>query len=237
MFIKYSAIFLILTIALVFSTVISWNSIGPASAVFCYPAVAFGALAIAYGGAGPRVFMKRADGRTKPLGRMILAPYRWLNVLSFRLYRRACKEPAYVQVLPNLFFGRRLTRPEATEAIAAEGWIGALRSGLRIRRGRAVADLAARIDLSPSSTRPRRARKNYERSPIGRSRRCARPSLCSLALGHGRSADGGRRDHAHQRQGENHRRRSRPTSHAPVRRRLERDSKAGGGMPCRGKIM
>lgn len=47
------------------------------------------------------------------VGWLILAPYFLINSGLLALYRRLSREPALVQVLPRLWFGRRLTDREA----------------------------------------------------------------------------------------------------------------------------
>jgi len=122
MSLKYSLTFLVLAVACVSSGLSAWNVIGWGSVAFLYVALSFAVLSIAYAGAGPRVLFKRASGRRSFWGWLLLGPYFLLNTVSFGLYRLLPREPAYVQVAPNLFFGRRLTAGEA----AMVGWTSVL---------------------------------------------------------------------------------------------------------------
>ena len=90
-----------------------WDSVGWAVVLPLYIAFSFGLLAVAYAGFGPRLFLKRTTGRRSVLSWLIFAPYYLLNDLTFRVYRLLSREPAYVQVVPNLIFGRRLSAREA----------------------------------------------------------------------------------------------------------------------------
>jgi hypothetical protein len=100
----------------------TWDSLGWAVVLPLYAALSFGLLAAAYAGAGPRLLFKRASGRRFILGWLLFSPYFLLNAVTFGLYRLLSREPPYVQVAPNLFFGRRLSAREA-EAV---GWASVL---------------------------------------------------------------------------------------------------------------
>jgi hypothetical protein len=88
------------------------DTVGWAVALPAYAALSFVLLAVAYAGVGPRLLLKRANGRRSPIGWLLFAPYFLLNAATFGLYRLLSGEPAYVQVAPNLFFGRRLSARE-----------------------------------------------------------------------------------------------------------------------------
>jgi predicted protein tyrosine phosphatase len=83
-----------------------------------YVGVPFALLAVAYAGAGPWLLCKRPSGRRSFLGWVLFAPYILLSAVTLRVYRLVSREPPYVQVAPNLFFGRRLLASEAKAA----GW-------------------------------------------------------------------------------------------------------------------
>ncbi len=120
----YSTTFLILAAAAALAGVATRDVLGWGSAAFAYAALSFALLAVAYAGAGPRLLLKRTDGRRFPLAWLLFAPYFGLNALSFWLYRRGQRGPAVAELAPNLFFGRRLT---ACEAAAHSGtWVGVL---------------------------------------------------------------------------------------------------------------
>ncbi|VTT99165.1 dual specificity phosphatase : Dual specificity protein phosphatase OS=Chthoniobacter flavus Ellin428 GN=CfE428DRAFT_3717 PE=4 SV=1: DSPc [Gemmataceae bacterium] len=95
----------------------NWLGIAPG-----WMAVAFLSLAAAYAGVGPRVFGKRDTGRQSPVSRVLFAPYFMLNAVVWQVHRAVSREPAFAEVVPNLFFGRRLTNLEARTAAARVGW-------------------------------------------------------------------------------------------------------------------
>lgn len=122
MSLKYSLTFLMLSLACVTATLIAWDVIGWTSVVFLCAALAFVLLAIAYAGVGPRLLLKRSTGHRPAWGWLLFAPYFLLNAILFWLYRLNSHEPAFAQVVPNLFFGRRLSTREA-ESVK---WVSAL---------------------------------------------------------------------------------------------------------------
>ena len=111
-----------LAVGCVVAALVAWDVVGYAAVLPLYAAVSFALLAAAYAGVGPRLLFKRADGRRSPLGWLLFAPYFLLNAFTFGLYRRVSREPAYVQVAPNVWFGRRLSACEAE----AGGWVSVL---------------------------------------------------------------------------------------------------------------
>ena len=82
----------------------------PVSLVLLWPAFAVALVAAAYGGLGPGVLGKRA-GRLAWGRRLLLAPYLAGANASLRLQSRG--HPPYVEVVPGLFLGRRLSAQEA----------------------------------------------------------------------------------------------------------------------------
>ena len=82
----------------------------PVTWLLLWPALSLALVAAAYGGLGPRVFGKR-DGRIPWLRRLLLAPYLAGAHLSLRLQTRA--RPPFVQIVPGLLMGRRLSAREA----------------------------------------------------------------------------------------------------------------------------
>ncbi len=73
---------------------------------------------LAYAGAGPRVFAKRADGSRHPLAALALAPYLGLARFSWRL-RVWSGEPCWHEVAPGLFLGRRARAQELPPGVNA----------------------------------------------------------------------------------------------------------------------
>jgi Dual specificity phosphatase, catalytic domain len=110
---RYSLTFTLLAASCVVVALGAWNSIGLGAALPLYAALSFGLVGVAYAGASPRILLKRADGRRSVFGWLLFAPYFLLNALTFSFYRLLSREPAYAQVAPNLFFGRRLSTREA----------------------------------------------------------------------------------------------------------------------------
>lgn len=160
----------------------SWAARGAAGA----SAVAFTLVAIAYARDEPRLLLKHPGGRRRAWGWPVLGPFWLLCDVSLALCRLGGR-PAFVQVAPNLFLGRRLTAREARSP-AAPDW-------------HAVLDLAAELpEAGPLRTRP-----GYRSLPVLDARAPGPDDLASAvdwlivrsaegpvyvhcALGHGRSA-------------------------------------------------
>ena len=100
--------------------VVDWFSL-----LFAYPALSFLLLAVAYAGVGPGLFAKQPTGRLTFQCWLLFAPYFLLNGVIFRLHCLLNREPVYAEVVPNLFFGRRLTERESREAVRL-GWLAVL---------------------------------------------------------------------------------------------------------------
>ena len=173
--------FLVLAAAFVVVAVAAWDSVGWVAVLPLYAALSFALLAAAYAGAGPRLLLKRATGRRSVLGWVLFAPYFLLNAVTFGLYRLLSREPAYVRVAPNLFFGRRLSAREAEAA----GWASVL-------------DLAAEFPAAWAPTSYRSLPVLDAAAPTEEELRAAvawvaeavaaGPVYVHCALGHGRSA-------------------------------------------------
>jgi hypothetical protein len=110
---KYCVTFLALSAACVAGWAAFRAELGWAALAFLYAGLSFGLLAVAYAGVGPRLLLKRASGRRSVWGWLLFGPYFLLNAATFGVYRRLSREPPFVQVGHNLFFGRRLTAREA----------------------------------------------------------------------------------------------------------------------------
>ncbi|GMV97962.1 MAG: hypothetical protein AMXMBFR83_23150 [Phycisphaerae bacterium] len=85
----------------------------PLRLVLIWSAAAMIAVGGGYLLASPRPFLKSPAGRRHPLSRLLLWPFDLLNVGIFRAYHRLCRRPAYDEVVPGLFLGRRLSNREA----------------------------------------------------------------------------------------------------------------------------
>jgi predicted protein tyrosine phosphatase len=123
--VKYCCIFLSLAAVIAASGFACRDVVGDVAAVVYYPAFSFLLVGLAYGGLGPRVFLKRDRGRIHPAAWLPFAPYFALTILAYWLYLLASKEPPHAEAAPKLLFGRRLTPREARNARGA-GWHGVL---------------------------------------------------------------------------------------------------------------
>jgi hypothetical protein len=99
-------------------------------------AFSFLLVAIAYFGAGPRLLLKKKDGRRHPLVWLVHWPFFTLTAFSYRFSMLISREAAFVGVAPNVFLGRRLTAREG-KCVETKGWI-------------AVLDLVAEMHATPS---------------------------------------------------------------------------------------
>jgi protein-tyrosine phosphatase len=184
MSLKYSLVFLLLAAGCVVSALARGDIVGWFGIAMLYTAASFLLLAVAYAGAAPKLLGKRASGRQSMWSWVLFAPYFLLNALLFQMHRLLSGEPAFVQVAPNVFFGRRLLAHEC----AAIHWV-------------AVLDLASEF---PESV-PLRKLTGYQSLPIldatapteeqlrwavawMAEKGAAGPVYVHCALGHGRSA-------------------------------------------------
>ncbi len=181
---KHSFTFFVLAIGCVVSADAACDIVGWLAIAFLYAAFSFMLLAIAYAGVGPRLLMKQPSGRRSVWGWILFGPYIVLNHIAFGFYRRFSRESATVQVVPNVYFGRRLLAHECD----AGRWVGIL-------------DLAAEFD----EVRPLREVSGYRSMPVLDATApseaqlrsaiawiantvAAGPIFIHCALGHGRSA-------------------------------------------------
>jgi hypothetical protein len=122
---RYCFVFVVLAALSGVAAVVGWGSFGWVTLLLGYASLSFLLLAMAYGGAGAVLLGKRGDGRRSAWAWVMLAPYFLLNAVTFRLYRLFSREPAFAEVAPNLFFGRRLGAREARRA-EGHGWVAVL---------------------------------------------------------------------------------------------------------------
>jgi hypothetical protein len=179
---QYSITFLVLASACVVMALAA--GVGWAAVLPLYAALSFVLLAAAYAGAGPRILLKRANGRRSVLAWLLFAPYFLLNAVTFGLYRLLSREPSYVQVAPNLFFGRRLSAREAEAA----GWVSILDlagefPAARWQRARPGYRSLPVLDAAAPSEEELRSAAAWVADAIA-----AGPVYVHCALGHGRSA-------------------------------------------------
>jgi protein-tyrosine phosphatase len=74
---------------------------------WCWPAVAFGIVAIAYAGAGPGVYGKDARGRLSRWRGVALLPYLMLSWVIWYVRRAIGREPVAHEIAPGVWLGRR----------------------------------------------------------------------------------------------------------------------------------
>jgi hypothetical protein len=115
---------------------------------------------------------------------LLFAPYFLLNAVTFRLYRLLSREPAFVQVAPNLFFGRRLSGREAEGAV----WISILDLASEFSEVRSLRVLAGYRSLPLlDAIAPSEEQLKDAAAWLGRAVESG-PVYVHCALGHGRSA-------------------------------------------------
>jgi protein-tyrosine phosphatase len=181
---KYSLTFLALAVACVVFARALWDTVDWFGAAFLYPAVSFLLLSVAYAGVGPRLLLKRPCGRRSIMAWIWLGPYFLLNALTFGLYRMMSREPAYVQVSPNVYFGRRLSASESA-AVQWESVLDLAGEFVETRRLREVPGYKSLpvLDATAPNTEQLRSAVAWvaEGAATG-------PVYVHCALGHGRSA-------------------------------------------------
>jgi hypothetical protein len=178
---RYTLTFLVLAVACIIAALAAWDVVGWAAVFPLYAAVSFALLAAAYAGAGPRLLLKRPTGRRSPLGWLLFAPYFLLNGLTFGLYRLLSREPAYVQVAPNLSFGRRLSAREHQVG----GWASVLDLAGEFPAAWVPAGYRSLpvLDASAPTEAELRSAVAWVAEAVG-----SGPTYVHCALGHGRSA-------------------------------------------------
>ena len=124
---KYAIQFGLMSIAAAFAAVFGVTT-PIAQIVLIWVAVAFAVVALAYGLGRPRLLMKRIDGSQPVLAWLILWPYFLLARFSLLLYRLSGRgKVAAAEVLPGVWFARRLTAPHRRSAIASPARIASRR--------------------------------------------------------------------------------------------------------------
>jgi protein-tyrosine phosphatase len=106
--VTYAVVFLILAAYLVGLAVL----LGGSAWALLWPAVAFAVVAIGYGGAGPRVFGKRPDGRLRWANLVALLPFFLFTWGVWHLLRLVSREPVWNELAPGVFLGRRVLAHE-----------------------------------------------------------------------------------------------------------------------------
>lgn len=110
----YAAVFLL------FAGYLAWlaATLGGPWRLLLWPAASFTLVAIAYAGAGPRVFGKRPDGTLHPLHVVILFPFLAFAWGVWHLQRVLSKEPPWHEIAPGLYLGRRPLPRELPPGVA-----------------------------------------------------------------------------------------------------------------------
>jgi protein-tyrosine phosphatase len=180
----YSVTFVLLSAACAALALATWPVVGWFALVFLHAALSFLLLAVAYAGAGPGVLLKRASGRRPVAAWVLFAPYFLLNAVAFGLYRWRSSQPAFVQVAPNLYFGRRLSAAEA----ATQPWAGVLDLAAEFAESRPLRELAGYrslpvLDATAPSEEQLRSAVAWITAAVATG-----PVYVHCALGHGRSA-------------------------------------------------
>ncbi len=152
-----------------------------------YASVSFACMAIVYRQATSNLIPKNRDGRLSWWSWIPLGPYFFLNLVTFRLYRLFARGPAYTEVIPDLYFGRRLTGNEAAAAYLL-GWQGVLDLAMEFAETRALRKLPGYRSVPLlDSTAPAEEKLKDAIAWIGDSLPKG-PVYVHCAFGHGRSA-------------------------------------------------
>jgi len=105
---KYGIVFLLLGLVCGFNAWMSgslWSKVVLTNIALCFSGVGLGFLWI-----GPRVFLKRREGKLSVLSYLIFWPYHLLNWLSLVVIGRTSQENPVDEIVPCLYLGRYPTR-------------------------------------------------------------------------------------------------------------------------------
>ena len=134
MSLKYALIFSLISLSVILMGLAAWESIGWFAIPFFWLAFSCLLLAIAFAGIGPKLLLKKSNGRQSIWAWLLFGPYFTVNLWTVRFYQWASTEPAFASPVPNLFFGRHLT---ATEC-AVQPWFGVLDLAVEFNEIRAL---------------------------------------------------------------------------------------------------
>jgi protein-tyrosine phosphatase len=84
-----------------------------------WPALSFGVAALAYAGQGPRLFNKRPNGTMGVASITLLLPFLLYTWAIWFLQTHLTAEPAFHQIAPGLWLGRRVSIKELPLSISA----------------------------------------------------------------------------------------------------------------------
>ncbi len=181
---KHSFAFLLLAVGCVVSAHAASEIAGGFGVAFLYAAFSFLLLAVAYAGAGPGILLKQSSGRRSVWAWILFGPYIVLNHIAFGFYRRLSREPPSVEVVPNVYFGRRLLAQEC----GAGKWVGVLDLAVEFDEVRQLRKLSGYrsmpvLDATAPTEDQLRAAIAWIANTV-----TAGPIFIHCALGHGRSA-------------------------------------------------
>ncbi len=151
-----------------------------------YLAVSPLVVAAGYLGVGPRVFLKRADGRLSPWSLVLLAPYHLLTALSLWLSALS-REPAFHEVAPGVLLGRRPLAHDVA-AIRAAGATSLLDVTSELAEAPALRAALTYLCLPVLDTRAPTPAQLGEGAAFIAAQRPRGPVYVHCAMGHGRSA-------------------------------------------------
>jgi protein-tyrosine phosphatase len=153
-------------------------------ALFAWAAVAFAVVAAAYASNKPRLLMKRQDGSQPIRAWLVLWPYLLLTHFSFWLYRVThARTVPYAEVVPGLWFSRRLTPSEARDA--GVHWAGVLDLAAEFSRASVTTETYHSLPMLDGGV-PTEAQMNEATEWVGNQLKQG-PVLIHCALGHGRT--------------------------------------------------
>lgn len=105
---KYGIAFTLLAAVMAYIAI----SNGGSAYLLFWPALSFLLVAIAYFGAGPRVFGKQPCGTLEPIRQILLAPFLLYLWGVWNMVRLISREAPYHQLTESVFIGRRLLSSE-----------------------------------------------------------------------------------------------------------------------------
>jgi len=145
-----------------------------------WPAVSFFLVAGAYAGLGPRVFGKRPDGSLGPASAAVLLPFFLFAWGVWHLQRLLSRGPAWHEVAPGVYIGRRLLPREVPAGVRLVVDLTAeFRESAGVRAGRDYRSLPTLDGFAPDERRLRALAAELAAHPG--------PVLVHCANGSGRS--------------------------------------------------
>lgn len=150
-------------------------------------AISFLLVAVAYFGAGPRLLFKSTTGRRHAFAWVVHWPFFTLTAISYRISLLLSRELAYVQIVPNVFLGRRLTASEAKHA-KVEGWAAVLDLAAELPEPRLLREVKGYRSLPVLDATAMSLNQLRDAVEWVKQHAAMGPVYVHCALGHGRSA-------------------------------------------------